>query len=129
MKMKQMTVLCALAALVPGCAEQGVRPATANFVGTGLTAAEGKSFYLFRPGYKCGGPMPGGPLVASWVDKVEVVEGKLVRWGSRCGGEGLPVSEAERQQARLNADSSVLTLDGTAYRQSGDPIKDAEALP
>jgi hypothetical protein len=130
MKMKQVTVICAFAALVAGCANQGAQPATAAVsVGPSFAAVEGKAFFLFRAGNKCGGPMPGSPLIASWVDKVEVVEGRLVRWGSRCGGEGLPVSDEERGKARLNSDGSMLTLGGVVYRQSANPIKEAESLP
>lgn len=130
MKMKQMTVLWAIAAVVAGCAKQGAQPATTMISDSpGFAAAEGKAFYLFRAGSKCGGPMPGSPLVASWVDKIEVIEGQLVRWGSRCGGEGLPVPQEERVKARLNFEGSTLTLGGEVYRLSADPIKEAEALP
>jgi len=130
MKIKSVTVLGAFAAMIAGCAQDGARPATSTLsVAPAIAAAEGKAFYLFRAGYKCGGPMGGGELVASWVDKVEVVEGKLLRWGSRCGGEGLPVPDEERRTAKLNADATTLTLGGATYRLSADPVKEAGTTP
>ena len=129
---KQTTALTLLTALVAGCAQSAPPPQTAAAtidVAPGFGAAEGRTFYIFRAGYKCGGPMASSPQVASWVDKVEVRDGRLVRWGSRCGGEGLPVPEAERTTARLNRDATTLTIGGKTYRQSTDPEKEAEGRP
>lgn len=130
MKLKSLAILLASAEIIAGCSQQTSRPATASItVGSNLAAAEGQAFYRFQAGYKCGGAIAGDTTVASWVDKVEVIEGKLVRWGSRCGGEGLPVPEAERRTAQLSADGSTLTLGGVTYRRSANPAKDAEFMP
>ena len=117
-------VLCSALALLTGCARNGTHLAS-----TAIVAAEGQSFYLFRQGYQCGGPLPASPLLASWVDRIQVVEGKLVRWGSRCGGEGLPVPPAELSRLRLSPDGATLTLGDAVYRRSADPLKEAEARP
>jgi hypothetical protein len=132
MMIKQATALAMLTALLFGCEASASRPRTAAArieAGPGFAAAEGRSFYIFHAGYKCGGPMGVSPQVASWVDKIEVVDGRLVRWGSRCGGEGLPVPEAERARARLNRTATTLTIGDKIYRQSADPVKDAEGTP
>ena len=129
---RQATALMLLPFLLAGCEMPAEHPQTAAKsieAGPGFAAAEGKSFYVFRVGYKCGGPLAGAPQLASWVDKIEVVEGRLVRWGSRCGGEGLPVPAAERATARLSHDAMTLMIDGKAYRQSVDPVKEAETNP
>ena len=129
---RQATALVLLPFLLAGCAMPAEHPQAMSKsidAATGFAAAEGKSCYVFRAGYKCGGPLAGAQQLASWVDKIEVVEGRLVRWGSRCGGEGLPVPAAERATARLSHDAMTLTLDGKAYRQSADPVKEAETNP
>jgi hypothetical protein len=91
--------------------------------------AEGKSFYLFRPGFRCGGPTPEAPPVPSWVDRIEVHNGHLVRWGSRCGGEGLPLPADERAAARLSHDGTRLIVAGKVYRLSADDRHEAEQRP
>ena len=90
---------------------------------------EGKSFYLFRPGFLCGGQAPEAPPLPSWVDRIEVHNGHLVRWGSRCGGEGLPLPAEERAAARLSHDGTRLTIAGKVYRLSADPRHEAEVRP
>ena len=128
--MKQIAVSILLAALISGCGLFTSHPSrTGEPPRNGIAKADGKAFYLFRAGYKCGSPMPDIMLLASWVDKIEIVEGRLVRWGSRCGGQGLPLPEDERRSARISADGATLTLLGVTYRQSADPIKEAEARP
>lgn len=92
-------------------------------------SAEGKSFYLFRSGFTCGGPVPGTPTVASWVDRIEVHNGHLVRWGSRCGGEGLPLPPDEHAVARLSDDGTRLIVADKVYRLSVDPRHEAEVQP
>lgn len=130
MKLKSLLILMASAGLIAGCSQQAARPATTSItVGPSLAAAEGQAFYRFQAGYKCGGALSGDSTVSSWVDKVEVIEGKLIRWGSRCGGEGLPVSAAEQGTARLSADGNTLTLGGVAYRRSANPAKDGGFAP
>jgi hypothetical protein len=91
--------------------------------------AEGRSFYLFRAGFACGGQLPGTPPVPSWVDRIEVHNGHLVRWGSRCGGEGLPLPAEERAAARLSQDGTRLIVAGKVYRLSADPRHEAEVQP
>lgn len=91
--------------------------------------AEGKSFYLFRADFTCGGQLPDGPPLASWVDRIEVHNGRLVRWGSRCGGEGLPLPAEERAVAQLNHDGTRLTVAGKVYHLSADPKHEAEVRP
>lgn len=105
-----------------GCALFAPRPAPA------FAQVEGATFYLFRPGYACASPMDGSK-VASWVDKVEVREGHLLRWGTRCGGAGVPVPAAERAGARIGSDGQTITLDGKVYRRSADPEHDAGGKP
>ena len=105
-----------------GCAPHG------RLTMADLTALDGTSWYLFAAGNTCTGPM-GGPAQASWADKIEVVDGRMVRWGSRCGGEGLPVPAAERATARFSADHRTLSLGGHTYRQSADPVREAEGQP
>jgi hypothetical protein len=129
MPMKRIAVLAVLAATISGCGLSGVHPRSIDPSSQAIARLDGKAFYLFRAGYKCGGPIHGSPLVASWVDKIEIVEGRLVRWGSRCGGEGLPLPEEERRTLRVSADGTQLTLAGVIYRQSADPILEAEGLP
>lgn len=92
-------------------------------------SAEGRSFYLFRSGFKCGGQVPGTPVVASWVDRIEVHNGRLVRWGSRCGGEGLPLPPDEHAAARLSDDGTRLIVADKVYRVSTDPRREAEVQP
>lgn len=113
----------ALGALaLAGCAHHG-RMTMAD-----LAALDGTAYYLFAAGHTCTGPH-GGPAQASWTDKVEVIDGKLVRWGTRCTGEGLPVPAAERATARFSADHRTLDLGGHTYRQSADPVREAGGQP
>lgn len=129
MMTKTLIMLASATALLAGCTLHRSPPATTaiTVAPAPFAAVEGKSFYLFERGFTCGGPVPGAPQVPSWADRIEVVEGRLVRWGSRCGGEGLPVAEAEQRAARLSADGVTLTLGGHMFRQSADPVKQAEA--
>ncbi|WP_421849624.1 hypothetical protein [Novosphingobium sp.] len=128
--MKRIAGLAFLTATIGGCGHYGDHPPrSADPPGRAIAGLDGKAFYLFRAGYKCGGPMHASQLMASWVDKIEIVEGRLIRWGSRCGGEGLPLPPEERRTLRVSADGKTLTLAGITYRQSADPIQDAEVQP
>lgn len=130
MLMKRIACLAFLTATIGGCGHYGDHPSrSVHPPGQSIARLDGKAFYLFRAGYKCGGPMHPSPLMASWVDKIEVVEGRLIRWGSRCGGEGLPLPEEERRTLQVSADGKTLSLAGVTYRQSADPIRDAEVQP
>lgn len=132
MIVKRIALLSALASILSGChflAPHLRAPASAAPPSAAFAAADGKAFYLFRSGYQCGGPMPASPLLASWVDRIEIVEGRFVRWGSRCGGEGLPLPENELRSARLSSDGTTLMIGKEVYRQSADPIKEAEMQP
>ncbi len=127
MPMKRIAGLALLAATVSGCGVSGDRhPRSIDPSGQDIARLDGKAFYLFRAGYKCGGPIHGSPLMPSWVDKIEIVEGRLIRWGSRCGGEGLPLPTEERRALRVSADGTTLTLAGVTYRQSANPVLEAE---
>jgi hypothetical protein len=130
MLMKRIAGLAFLTATISGCGHYGDHPhRSADPPGRGIARLDGKAFYLFRAGYKCGSPMQASPLLASWVDKIEIVEGRPIRWGSRCGGEGLPLPEEERRTLHVSADGRTLTLAGVTYRQSADPVRDAETQP
>ena len=127
MPMKRIAVLALWAATVSGCGVPVDRPPRSSEPsGPDIARLDGKAFYRFRAGYTCGGPIHGSPLMASWVDKIEIVEGRLIRWGSRCGGEGLPLPTEERRTLRVSADGTTLTLAGVTYRQSADPVLEAE---
>jgi len=139
--MKKSIILGGLAvAMLSGCVSMSNHRAPANapvmghspapkaivVVDDRFTSVEGKAFYIFKPDFTCTAPMPGAPAVSSWLDKVEVIEGKLIRWGTRCNGEGLPLTPAEDASAKLSDDGLTLTIGGVLYHRSGQPTKKTE---
>jgi hypothetical protein len=114
-------------ALAAGVPSEPAAPAKGLVItDTRFASVEGKAFYLFKLGFTCTAPVPGSAPVASWLDKIEVIDGKLIRWGTRCNGEGLPLPPAEAASAKLGADGLTLTIGGTLYHRSGQPTKEAE---
>lgn len=124
-------VVLLLAACDAGASPPRTLPPTTSHGATrhDFVSVEGKSFYLFRSGFTCGGQLPGTPTLASWVDRIEVHNGRLVRWGSRCGGEGLPLPPDEHAAARLSNDGTQLIVADKVYRISADPRHEAEVQP
>jgi hypothetical protein len=85
-----------------------------------LVAADGRSYYIFEPGYRCTGFGPGEP-VPSWKDHIEVRDGLLMGWGDRCANQGIPLDGARAKTARFNDDRTQLTVDGKTYTLSDKP--------
>lgn len=112
------------------CVTDKQRPADGKAIvsaDTRFASVEGKQFYLFQPGFTCAAPIPGSAPMPSWVDRIEVIEGKLIRWGSRCNNEGLTLPAAELASAKLGADQT-LVIAGKTYRVSAQPEKEAEGM-
>ncbi|WP_168727427.1 MULTISPECIES: hypothetical protein [Sphingomonas] len=127
---KSILAAAILTATISGCAtDQGGMPDSKAIVGSGarFASVEGKQFYLFQPGFTCIAPIPGSAPMPSWVDRIEVIEGKLIRWGSRCNNEGLTLPAAELADAKLGADQT-LVIAGKTYRVSAQPEKEAEGM-
>ncbi|MEY2884416.1 MAG: hypothetical protein RL490_2140 [Pseudomonadota bacterium] len=121
MRLVQIVIGFAVVAVIGlGLAQAGARRDAAARAER-LQKAEGRSFYQYEADYRCHGFMPDAGGLASWKDRIEVRDGRFVRWGDRCNNQGIGLDAAKAGDSVLSDDLQTLTVAGVVYRHAKDP--------
>ena len=80
----------------------------------------GRSYYSFEDGYTCQAYAPGFPMIKSWKDRIEFVDGKVLIWQTLCNDNPI-IEEFNDSDFEFSDDLRSFTHKGDQYQYHETP--------